>query len=134
MNRNIIAVILLLASLILITIVIVTSIDFESSVSEEDEDYKEHVSEDQMKELVSCLDEAGVVIYGSVTCPFCEQLANSFGGYDVISSIYVECTEESERCDEEMIGRGVPEIQIKGEIYQGSRDPLDIGREVGCEL
>ena len=89
---------------------------------------------DPMETLVSCLEEEGVVIYGSVTCPFCTELANEFGGYEVIDSIYVECTEEPDRCDEEMIGRGVPEIQIEGEMYQGSREPAAIGQAVGCEL
>ncbi len=91
--------------------------------------------EDESKRyLVECLEQAGVVIYGSVTCPFCTELANEFGGYDIIDPIYVECTEEPDRCDEEMIGRGVPEIQVEGEVYQGSREPAAIGQAVGCEM
>ena len=87
-----------------------------------------------MDEFVLCLRDAGVVIYGSVTCPICTQLAQSFGGYDVIEPIYVECSQELGRCQSEMIGRGVPEIQIDGEFYRGSRDPVEIGRAVGCQL
>ncbi len=99
---------------------------------EADEDLTEVGS---MEELVACMAEAGVVIYGSVTCPFCTQLADAFGGADVVKPIYVECTEDRERCMNEMIGRGVPEIQIRGEMYRGpSRQPADIGREAGCNL
>lgn len=84
--------------------------------------------------LVLCMKDAGVVIFGSVTCPYCVQLVEAFGGYDVIAPIYVECSQEGLRCQSEMIGRGVPEIQISGEMYRGSRNPQDIGRAVGCEI
>ncbi len=83
-------------------------------------------------ELVDCLDEEGVTIYGSEWCPYCTELAEAFGGYDTVDPIWVECTEEEQRCEEEMQGQGVPEIQINGELYEGPRDPESIAQEVGC--
>ena len=88
----------------------------------------------EMEGFILCLKDAGVVIYGSVTCPYCTQLVEAFGGYEVVEPIYVECSQEGQRCQSEMIGRGVPEIQISGEMYRGSRNPQDIGRAVGCVI
>lgn len=87
-----------------------------------------------MDELVACMKEKGVMIYGSVTCPFCTQLADKFGGAETVAPIYVECTQDGQRCRDEMLGRGVPEIQIGGEMYRESRDPAEIGRAAGCNL
>ncbi len=91
-------------------------------------------SKKTIHDFIQCLKEKGVIIYGSEWCPFCKDLAESLGGYEVVDPIYVECTVEKERCSQEMIGRGVPEIQIKGELYQGSRDPEEIAKETSCEL
>ncbi len=88
---------------------------------------KQEVSGD----YIACLKDAGVVIYGTKTCPACTALAESMGGYDVIAPIYVECWDEEERCALEMKTNYVPEIQINGEVYQGNRDML--GQEVGCK-
>ncbi len=85
-------------------------------------------------EFILCLNEAGVVIYGMAWCPACKQLADSLGGYEIIEPIYVECTDENERCDEEMKSAYVPEIQIRGEIYEGSRSPSDIAATTGCKI
>ncbi len=85
-------------------------------------------------DFIYCLKEAGVVIYGTPTCPYCSQLALSFGGYDIIEPIYVDCQKEYARCTDEMQTRGVPEIQIKGVLYQESREPEVIGREAGCVM
>ncbi|MGM0629189.1 MAG: glutaredoxin family protein [Patescibacteria group bacterium] len=94
----------------------------------------EDLTASQLESLVSCLNSANVVIYGSKTCPYCNQLVQSLGGHDAVEPIYVECSEETERCRDELIGRGVPEIQIEGEMYKGSRDPEDIGNAVNCEI
>ncbi len=83
-------------------------------------------------DLVECLDDNDVLIYGAEWCPYCTELAESFGGYDVVDPIWVECTEEEQRCQEEMIDEGVPEIQIDGEKYEGERNPASIGDSVGC--
>ena len=87
-----------------------------------------------LTELIACLEREGVVIYGSRTCPACAQLAEGFGGYEEIESIYVECTEDYARCGEEKTTGWVPEIQIKGELYEGGRSPGSIAEEAGCDF
>lgn len=160
MNRNVVIVTLLIVISALIVIVVMASANSVDLVDEDNglDDHENGVEEDliddtddenddlvnggndqssditDMDELVSCLKTAGVVIYGSVTCPFCKQLVDSFGGYDVVDAIYVECSVYPDRCTNELIGRGVPEIQIEGEMYQGSRKPEEIGSAVGCEF
>lgn len=84
--------------------------------------------------LMNCLKEEGVVVYGSKTCPACAQLVTAFGGYDVIAPIYVECMEEGSRCSAEKQTGYVPEIQIKGELYTGSRSLEIIASEAGCSI
>lgn len=85
-----------------------------------------------LKEFNDCMAENGVVIYGSRTCPFCTQLVNLLGGKDATSSVYVECSEFPERCRNEMIGSGVPEIQINGKMYQGARTIESLAAATGC--
>ncbi len=87
----------------------------------------------EIASIVDCLEEKGVVVYGSRTCPACAQLAEGFGGYDVIESIYVECMEEGDRCGEEKLTGYVPEIQIEGEVHEGRRDPFSLAEAVECE-
>lgn len=82
------------------------------------------------RDYITCLQEAGVVIYGSDTCPACAGLVESLGGIDVVKPIYVECHKEMERCMEEMKSNYVPEIQINGELFEGDRSLL--GQEVNC--
>lgn len=107
----------------------------EDEINEENsENYEEEEIDEEMSSLIDCLAEEGVVIYGSEWCPFCADLVDNFGGYDIIDPIYVECTEEDQRCQEEMIGRGVPEIQVEGEVYEGSRSPSDVAEKFNCEL
>ncbi len=104
----------------------------------EDEDKEVEVIENEDREViddfVQCLADAGMVIYGTKTCPACLQLAQSFGGYEMISPIYIECSEEWERCSQEMQTNYVPEIQIKGKVYTGPTDLGSLGEAVGCEF
>ncbi len=92
------------------------------------------VEEKDLAELVNCLQEEGVVIYGSRTCPACAQLVDSFGGSDVVAPIYVECLDEADRCSEEKMTGFVPEIQIDGEVYEQGWSPADIADAAGCEF
>ncbi len=102
----------------------------EEDVNEEDLS----LEQEKMQEIVSCLKEKEVVIYGTTTCPVCTGLVETFGGYNVISPIYVECNSNMEKCQNEMHDTYVPEIQISKEDYKGSRDPLKIAEFVGCEI
>ncbi len=82
--------------------------------------------------LISCLEREGVVIYGTKWCALCARLIESFGGYEKVKPIFVDCDEDGEKCKENMFGRGVPEVQIKGEYYSGTMSPDDIAGAAGC--
>ncbi len=85
-------------------------------------------------DFIQCFIDQGMVIYGSRTCPACAQLAQELGGYNKMGSLFVECSEESDRCMNEMKTNYVPEIQINGELYQGPRDIESLSRITSCEL
>jgi len=85
-------------------------------------------------QFVQCLVDRGMVVYASKTCPACNQFAQELGGYNKVESLFVECSENQERCANEMKTRFVPEIQINGEVYQGPRDIESLSRITGCEL
>ncbi|MEX0920044.1 MAG: hypothetical protein WDZ69_00495 [Candidatus Pacearchaeota archaeon] len=87
-----------------------------------------------LKEFNDCLAENGMVIYGSQTCPACRNLVETMGGYESVESVFVECTQEGERCQNEMKTNYVPEIQINGEIYEGSRSLEAFAERTGCQL
>ncbi len=84
--------------------------------------------------FVECLADAGVVIYGSNTCPACAKLSEEYGGYEKMGPIYVECSEEWERCNKEMLVGYVPAIQINGEIFEGWGSPKNLAEETGCKI
>lgn len=82
--------------------------------------------------LIDCLEQAGVVIYGSKYCPACSSLVESLGGYQIVDPIYVECADHQETCSAEMQTNYVPEVQIKGDLYQGARSSIAIAEAAGC--
>jgi len=86
------------------------------------------------KEFNECLAENGVVIYGTHWCPACNQLVEMLGGHDAVNSVYVECTEEQQRCAEEAQTGYVPEIQIDGELYENIRTLEGFSEATGCPL
>jgi hypothetical protein len=92
------------------------------------------VDEEALASLVDCLKEKKVVAYGSRTCPHCLNLVESFGGYDIIDPIYVECSGGDERCQTDKQTGYVPEIQIDSELYQGERSPKAIAKVAGCDF
>ncbi len=87
-----------------------------------------------MKKFNECLAEEGMVIYGSAFCPACTSLVETLGGHEAARPVYVECTEEEQRCAEESKTSYVPEVQIDGELYEGPRTLEDFSRETGCPL
>jgi hypothetical protein len=86
-----------------------------------------------IENFISCLEQEGVRIYGSKTCPYCQDLVMMFGGYELIDPIYVECPEEQELCAETKTGL-VPEVQIKGELYEEERTLDNLAQATNCEL
>ncbi len=95
-------------------------------------DEEEGASNEELKSIVSCLADKGVVVYGLDTCPACSSLIANFGGKDIIEEVYVECNKDRDRCDKEKLTTFVPEIHIDGELYEGSRTPSAIAVEAGC--
>ncbi len=85
-------------------------------------------------EFMQCLADSGVVIYGSVTCPACARLASEYGGYQNMAPIYVECTEDPERCLAEMQVDYVPAVLINGEVFSGWGSPEVLSQATGCPL
>lgn len=85
-------------------------------------------------ELIQCLAANNIVIYGTSTCPACAQLINSLGGYQAVEPIYIECSQETEVCMQNMQTDYVPEIQVNGELYTGSRNPQDLAEQFGCQI
>ncbi|MBW6442413.1 hypothetical protein K0A97_01360 [Patescibacteria group bacterium] len=87
-----------------------------------------------LTEFNECLADKGTVIYGSATCPYCAQLVELLGGHEAVSSIYVECESNYERCTQEMQGQGVPEIQFNGILHTGQRTLEIFSEATGCPL
>ncbi len=83
--------------------------------------------------FISCLQSAGLVIYGADWCPYCTQLVDLLGGKDVVAPIYVECTENETLCREKNI-EGYPTVLIEGERYRGSRTVEAFASETGCTI
>lgn len=90
--------------------------------------------DNSMLDFNQCLADNGVVIYGSAWCPACSALVESLGGSDAVEPVYVECTEEQERCAEEAKAGYVPEIQFDGELYEESRSVTALADLTGCEV
>ncbi len=106
----------------------------KESMEETELDKKPIEDDEDLSEIIDCLEKNDVVVYGSETCPACASLAASFGGYEKMGDLYVECMEDVDRCNEEKVTGFVPEIQIDGSLYEGSRDINILAREVGCEI
>ena len=85
-----------------------------------------------------CLADAGVVTYGSRTCPACQDMIRAFGGYAAAAPVYVECLTNQARCGAEMQTQYVPEVQINGVLFSEYSAPNQIPQALalatGCEL
>jgi hypothetical protein len=92
------------------------------------------LSAQDKQEFVNCLDEKDTVIYGSATCPACRSLVDKLGGSEIVSPIYVECTREGQRCEQEMQTTFVPEIQIGGELIDNGSNLETLAERTQCPL
>ena len=106
--------------------------------TDEDETVKytiagQEVTETEANEFIDCLDESEVLIYGAEWCSACGNLAESLGGYELVDPIWIECTEEEERCNEEKQAGYVPEMHIEGELVD-TMGPETLSEELGCSL
>ncbi|MBR9706549.1 hypothetical protein GOV14_05925 [Candidatus Pacearchaeota archaeon] len=82
-------------------------------------------------DFVTCLADAGFLIYGANWCGYTKQLVESFGGFDVVAPIYVECTEQSEVCNNQGI-TGYPTIKINGIQFGGGRSFASFAQATEC--
>ena len=89
---------------------------------------------ESLKTFNACLADSGMVIYGTDSCPYCRQLVELLGGYELVDLFYVDCVKEQNRCLDEMHGIGVPEIQINGEMFMGKRTLESFSQLTGCPL
>ncbi|MFO7968301.1 MAG: protein disulfide isomerase family protein [Archaeoglobaceae archaeon] len=89
-------------------------------------------STEELQQFVDCLEQEGMKIYGAETCGYCQDLVNMLGGYDVVDSIYVECTENQQLCQEKGI-EVYPTIIIDGSEYQGARSYQAFSQATGCQ-
>ena len=91
------------------------------------------IPSEELIKFIICLEKADFVIYGANWCGWTQKLVEMFGGFDMVMPIYVECTEESELCEEKGV-TAYPTILIEGEKYQGARTFEEIAITTGCEL
>ena len=120
---------------IIIALITIISLFILSGCNENSQPNENDITNiNSLKEFNNCLADNGVVIYGSAWCPACNALVETLGGYEKVEPIYVECTEEEQRCTEETKTNYVPEIQINGEVYEGPRSLEDFSQLTGCEL
>ena len=101
-------------------------------MAENIEEQVEKKIENKMRNFVECLKEEDLIIYGFEGSSPSDDLMDQFGDYDFLDLIYVECSDEGERCLKEMKNFYVPEVQIKGEIYQGEEKIESLGNATKC--
>lgn len=85
----------------------------------------------KLKEFNQCLAQKGVKIYGANWCGYTQKWVETLGGFDAVTPIYVECTEETELCQTEGIS-GYPTTKINGKDYNNARTIEAIASETGC--
>jgi protein-disulfide isomerase len=86
----------------------------------------------KIAEFSECLAKKGVKIYGANWCGWTKKfVVTTLGGFDTVSPIYVECTENQEECSTAGI-TGYPTTQINGEPYSGERTIEGLASATGC--
>lgn len=91
------------------------------------------ISSAELAKFVGCLEKADFVIYGANWCGWTKKLVEMLGGWDMVKPIYIECTEETELCEEKEI-RGYPTIFVQGEQYQGARTFEGFAAVTDCDV
>ncbi len=90
-------------------------------------------SNERVHPFIECLDEAGVVIYGTPTCPYCIELVSKYDDFNGFETIYTDCSDPEDPCKEAQVSR-VPKVHIDGEVFNDSGDPETLAKETGCPL
>lgn len=86
----------------------------------------------ELDEFATCLNEAGVVMYGTDWCHFCQDQKSRFGkSFKKVN--YVNCDFNSEEC----LANGVesyPTWKIDGKTYLGVQPLSQLSSLTGCPL
>lgn len=102
-------------------------------IEEESNEEQNLLPSKEIGSFVSCLKDKNFVIYGASWCGYCKQVVDLFGGKEITSPIYIECTEEEELCKEKEI-TGYPTILIGDARYTGSRSLQGFADATGCKI
>lgn len=82
------------------------------------------------EQLAKCLTEKGAAMYGAYWCSHCQNQKKLFGdAFQYI--VYVECTENEEKCTADGIG-GYPTWKINGLNYPGEKTFEELKEISGC--
>jgi len=126
-------------ALISITIITIFIVNIDVLFPKQTNAYQTQLAASQLtapgeaSDFVTCLANAGFRIYGANWCGYTKALVSSFGGFDAVSSIYVECTEQASLCNQERI-QGYPTIKINGATYNGERTFAGFSAATGCAV
>ena len=113
----------------------VTPLDSIMQQNQQSEGYSKEDLE-KISTFIGCLNEKGVKIYGANWCGWTKKLViETFGGFDVVAPIYVECTDpENEEICSQMVDTGYPTIRVNEELYEGSRTFEGFAEATGCPV
>lgn len=82
--------------------------------------------------FAKCLTDKGVVMYGSKTCPHCQNQKKMFGdSFKYVN--YIDCIDNSTQCVEKGI-QYVPAWYIDGKLYTGEKTIEELKSLSGCEV
>lgn len=80
--------------------------------------------------LVKCLSEKGVKMYGSDTCPYCQNQKKMFGE-DFTKINYINCDFDKSVCSEKGI-TGYPVWEIDDKMSAGLKSLEELAAATGC--
>ena len=84
-------------------------------------------------DFAKCLNNKGILMYGAYWCPHCQNEKAAFGNsFKYVN--YVECTQETQRCEAAGI-KGYPTwIFPDGKRLEGEQGLDKLSKESGCAL
>lgn len=88
------------------------------------------VDEENDADLIKCLINKNVKMYGSPGCPPCERQKKEFGGYSFTSVPYVDCSNQPKMCSDL---KGLPAWEIHGKVYYGIKTADELRMLAVCE-
>ena len=90
------------------------------------------VSAGQYDTFAKCLNESGLIMYGTEWCPHCKNQKALFGSsFEFVN--YIDCDANKAECDKNAI-TGFPTWKFEGEKFEGVQSLEKMGAITGCEL